>query len=394
MTRRKATGGFGATAAIAAAVSLALACALCTPMARGQGAPAGPIHLQPGATPEKEPPPSAAQKIRVRTEEVTAPVIVRNRSGEMVLDLIQRDFHIYDNGVEQKIDRFDLGGEPLSIVLAVETSSRVEPLLPAVRKTGIIFSQAVMAQSAEAAVLSFDDTVHTLEKFTTDTDAVQSAINHLQNGPSGIRLYDAMARGILMLQDRAAGRRRVLLVVGESHDKDSGSRLGEVLRAAQLANVTIYTISLSTTAAEMRAQQDDNSSPAPIGPPGTFPVPVPPGQGQVPSIESQVEPGGSGSANLLALAEWLVKTGKNSLTPNSLAVASKATGGLHTNPKKDRSIEKAMDEIGGELHAQYTISYRPPGQEPEGYHQIKVTVDRSGLDVRTRPGYYIAPPEH
>jgi VWFA-related protein len=394
MARRQTTLGFAASAAIAAAVSLALAFTACAPAAHGQGAPAGPIHLQPGATPEKEPPPTAAQKIRVRTEEVTAPVIVRNRSGEMVLDLTQKDFHIYDNGVEQKIDRFDLGGEPLSIVLAMETSSRVEPLLPAVRKMGIVFSQAVMGQIAEAAVLGFDDTVHTLEKFTTDPDAVQNTVNHLQIGPSGNRLYDAMERGVLMLQDRAAGRRRVLLVVGEAQDKDSGSKLGEVLRAAQLANVTIYTIGLSTTAAEMRASQDDNSGPAPMGPSGTFPVPVPPGQGQVPSIESQVQPGGAGSANLLALAEWLVKTGKNALGPNSLAVASKATGGLHASPKKDRSIERAMDEIGGELHAQYTISYRPPGQEQTGYHEIKVTVDHSGVDVRTRPGYYIAPPEH
>ena len=43
------------------------------------------------------------------------------------------------------------------MVLAVETSSHIEPMLPAVRKTGIIFTQTVMAKSAEAAVIGYDD---------------------------------------------------------------------------------------------------------------------------------------------------------------------------------------------------------------------------------------------
>jgi hypothetical protein len=51
-----------------------------------------------------------------------------------------------------------------------------------------------------------------------------------------------------------------------------------------------------------------------------------------------------------------------------------------------------MDEIGGELHAQYTLGYRSPGEVSFGYHEIKVTVDRRGATVRTRPGYYLSLP--
>jgi VWFA-related protein len=258
-----------------------------------------------------------------------------------------------------------------------------------VRRTGIVFSQTVMAKTAEAAVLGFDDTVNMLEKFTTDPEQVQSTINHLQMGASGVRLYDAMERGIRLLEERPSGRRRILVVMSEAQDSGSESKLGEVLRSVQLANVTIYSIGLSTTSAELRAKPSEHG-PAPIGPPGTFPVPTPGGVSQVPSMEQQMQQGGA--ADLLALAVWLVRTGKNALGPNSLAVASKATGGLHVSTMKDRSIQKAMDSIGGELHAQYTLGYRPPGEEPIGYHEIKVTVDRAGVDVRTRPGYYIAPP--
>jgi VWFA-related protein len=117
-------------------------------------------------------------------------------------------------------------------------------------------------------------------------------------------------------------------------------------------------------------------------------VPTPNGMPQTPDIERQMQQ----NVDLLALAELLVKTGMNALGPNSLAVASKATGGLHLNIMKDRSIEEAIDEIGGELHAQYTLGYRPAGDQVSGYHEIKVQVHRPGVTVRTRPGYYLPPP--
>jgi VWFA-related protein len=351
-------------------------------------APAGPLQQKPGASPEKLP--TAEQQkhaIRVRVNEVIAPVTVTNHSGEMILDLSKDNFRVYDNGVQQKIEHFDLGGDPLSIVLAIETSSHIEPMLPAVRQTGIIFTETVMGQSAEAAVISFDSTVELLQKFTTDTDGVQNTINHLRIGVDQSRLYDAMSSGISLLEKRPALRRRILVVVGEAQDSGSESKLGEVLRQAQLANVTIYTISLSTAMADLRAKPNPYQGPQ-MGPPGTYPVPLPPGVAQTPDNEAAMQ----GNIDLLALAVWLVKTGKNAIGPNSLDIASKATGGLHVNTMKDRSIQKAMDEIGGELHAQYTLGYRPAGDNPTGYHEIKVEIDRPGITVRTRPGYYIAPP--
>jgi hypothetical protein len=76
-----------------------------------------------------------------------------------------------------------------------------------------------------------------------------------------------------------------------------------------------------------------------------------------------------------------------------LEVATAATGGLYQSTVRDAAIEKAIDEIGGELHAQYTLSYRPTGTGTSGYHEIRVqVVDRRGLTVRSRPGYYLAAP--
>ncbi len=359
--------------------------------ARGQGAPPGPIHVSPGAHPEPAHQPAPARQqhpIRASVSEVTAPVVVRDpHTGQMILDLDQKAFRVFDNGVEQKINHFDLGGEPLSIVLVVQTSSQLEGTLPAIRKAGIVFTQSVMAKTAEAAVLGYDDRVNVLEPFTMDNDAVQKTLNHLQAGYTGMRLYDAMARGIQMLDDRPPERRRILMVIGEARDSGSENKLGSVLRNAQLANVTIYSVGISVTGADLR-HPPEQYQPAQIGPPGTYPAPTPNMKPPTPQMEQAVQP----NMNLGALLIWLVKTGQNAFGQNSLALASDATGGLHVNVLHEKNFQKAIDEIGGELHAEYNIGYRPSG-EKTGYHDIRVTVEKKGVKVRTRPGYYIAPPE-
>jgi VWFA-related protein len=368
-----------------APVLLALVLIAAPHTARAQAEP-GPLHTKPGTKPEVLTPEQEKNAIRVRVNEVTAPVTVRDPKGEMVLDLTKDSFHVFDNGAEQKIDHFDLGGDPLSIVLVLETSSHLEPMMPAIRRTGVIFTQTVMGLTSEAAVVGFDDSVDLLHKFTTDPDAVEHVFSSFRMGTMGVHLYDGMWRAISMLEERPAARRRIMVVMAEAQDDGSDKKLGEVLRKAQLANVTIYSIGLSTTMADLRAKPRETVPR--YGPPGTYPLPTPPGHPQTPELEAQMA-----GVDFTPLIIWLVKTGKNAILPNSLAVASKATGGLHLNTLKDRSIEKALDEIGGELHAQYTLAYRPPGEEPSGFHKIEVTVDRAGLSVRTRPGYYLAPPE-
>ena len=97
---------------------------------------------------------------------------------------------------------------------------------------------------------------------------------------------------------------------------------------------------------------------------------------------------------MLALAIWAVQHIKDEVKERPLEVATVGTGGAYYSTYKDRSIEKAIDEIGGELHSQYIISYAPTDGSDLGYHEIKVDVDRKGLKVRARPGYYVAPPNN
>jgi VWFA-related protein len=357
-------------------------------------APEGPMTPRPGQ-PIQQPPPDGQAKLKVQVTLVNMPVTVRNVKGEMVHDLDAKDFRITDNGVEQKILHFDLGGDPVSVVILIETSSRIDPLLPQMRKTGILFTQTVMGPEGEAAVVGFNDAVDKLQDFTTNGDSIENVVTQLQSGSSGSRLYDAMAVGVDMLSARLPqptaenpGRRRLLLIMSESVDVGSEAKLGEVLRKAQLANVTIYSVGLSTTRSELHSKRKDKE-PAPIAPPGIMTLPPPPGTIQTPTTEENRNSG----VDLLGLAVWAVQHADNKVKDHAMEVACVATGGAHLSTYKDRSIEKAIDEIGGELHAQYTVSYAPTDTNAFGYHEIKVDVDRKNLKVRARPGYYLAPPE-
>jgi VWFA-related protein len=355
----------------------------------------GPITPLPGAQIQM-PPKDSPTKLKVQVTIVSTPVTVRNSSGDMIHTLESRHFQLTDNGAPQQISHFDLGGDPLSLVILVESSSRISPILPEIRRTGIVLTQTVMGPTGEAAVVAFNDSVDKLQDFTSSSDQIESTIAHLAEGTSGSKLYDAMSVGVEMLMGRPEivpdrpGRRRVLLVISESFDDGSAANLGEVLRQAQRSNVTIYSVGLSTTRAQL--QSNERQSKPQIGVPGTFPLPPPPGTVQTPTTEANR----GGNINILAAAIWAVTHIRDAVKAPPLELAAAATGGAHLSTFKDRSIEKAIDEIGGELHAQYTLSYTPTSADSVGFHEIKVSVigiDAKNLKVRARPGYYLAPPE-
>src|SRR6201993_1097424 len=353
-------------------------------------APDGPMIPPPGVPVQQGP-------IKIRTVLVNTPVTVRNEKGEMVHELEEADFQIADNGALQKISHFSLGGDPISLVVVVETSSRIAPILPQIRKSGILISQTVTGPTGEGAVVGFDDRVSTLLDFTSSPDAMEKVMSGLPEGTSGTKLFDAMAKAVELLSQRPEvsetelGHRRVMLVIAEAHDSGSEEKLGEVLRRAQLANITIYAVGISTTKADLK-RKPEYTGPSPVTPEGTYGIPSPPGTVETPTTGDTSQPQGG---SLLSLAVWAVSHAKDQVTSHQLEIAAAATGGLHVSTWKNRTIEKVIDEIGGELHSQYTLTYTPSGEKTDGYHEISVTVAKEkerGLKVRARPGYYVGAP--
>ena len=331
--------------------------------------------------------PPAQNKIQVHTEEVIAPVTVLNARGEPVLDLTQRDFHVFDNGVEQTIDRWDMGGDPLAVALVIETSSHIAMMAPVIHGMGSIFTETVMALNGEAAVITYDSTVDVRQAFTHDHDDVQAAIAKVKFEAPEMRLYDAMAEAVEQLKTRPSNYRRVMLIVGESQDIASDAKLGLVLRDAQLANIAIYAVGPSSSTADLRFGEKPPNRGIKY-PPGVLTGPTRPGAMPIPGNGGP--PGGT--LDLMPVAIWLITRGTNELKNHQLAVAAAATGGVHYRALKDRAVHTALDQIGSELHAQYIIGYAPSTERTAGFHEIKITVTRPNVTVRTRLGYFLVAP--
>jgi Ca-activated chloride channel homolog len=292
----------------------------------------------------------ASGAVRVVTKEVIVPVTVTDSTGDFVLDLSQNDFHVFDDGVEQRIDHWDLGGDPLAIALVIETSSRPHAMIPEVHSLGSIFTETVMALDGEAAVLTYDSTVDVRQEFTGDHDTVEEAIASVDVEGSHMHLYDAMARAVEMLKSQDM-RRRILLIVGESRDDGSKANFGAVVRDAQFANISIYAVGPSSAARDIL--QD------------------------APQLWA-------------APAIFLLQQGINRRKGHDLEVAAVATGGIHYTATRAGALRDATDRIGGELHAQYIIGYQPNSERAPGFHSIAVKVSRPNVQVRARPGYYVA----
>ncbi|HEY2823867.1 MAG TPA: VWA domain-containing protein [Candidatus Acidoferrum sp.] len=365
-----------------------------------QSQSSGPIAPQPGTAIQQ--PPQRDAKIGVSVALVNTPITVRDNKGNMIHTLDANDFQVTDNGVPQRILHFDMGGDPLSVVVLVETSARVAIFLPQISKAGILITQTVMGETGEAAVIGFNDSVDKLLGFTHNADKIENAFTHLQPGTAGVRLYDAMTAGIEMLSSQPQptsdqpGRRRVMLIISEATDVGSGTQFGEVLRQAQLANITIYSVGLSSTRAQLQAEPRDTTPQ--VTPPGVIGTPPMPGTVNTPDTAAAR----LGSGDLGQAIVWAVKHAKDKVKGNPLELAAAGTGGEHVATFKDRSIDNAIDQIGGELHSQYSASYAPTGTNPEGYHEIKVSLvkgatkgvkDSKDWKIRNRPGYYVGPPE-
>ena len=73
---------------------------------------------------------------------------------------------------------------------------------------------------------------------------------------------------------------------------------------------------------------------------------------------------------------------------------SDETGGRAFYPYRIDDLAQSFADIGTELRSQYSLAYTPKNRRADGaFRRIKVEVDRKGLSVRTRKGYYAPRPE-
>ena len=343
-----------------------------------QPSPLIPPAAQPITAPPLETEPQSIGGITVRI--VMAPVTVMDRAGNIIEGLQPSDFRLYDNGKLQRITE-DMTSHPLSLVVAIQANAQVEKILPQIQKIGSLLQAQVLGDEGEVAVLEFDHRIQTLSDFTSDPDKINAALKQIKAGSWTSRLNDAAMESIAKLKSRPASRRRVLLLVGEVMDKGSQIKPREVIAAAEFANVVIYSVDMSHLVASLTATPPP---PAPdTRPPGA--VAMPRGNVATPTTDSQLALG-----NWVPLLKDIFDEAKSVFIKDPLTVYTAYSGGRQYWFMNQKALDRAISDLGTELHSQYLLTYSPNNQEQPGFHNIVVQVLKPDLRVRTRDGYYLA----
>jgi VWFA-related protein len=314
---------------------------------------------------------------------IIAPVLVTDRSGNIIDNLQPHQFHLYDNNKEQNIN-VDVAFEPVSVVLCLEVSSRVDALMPQLKHLGTLMP-LVVGDHGEAAVLAFDSRMRIVQDFTSDSDKIKAAINNLNAGNSSSRMIDAVDRAVYMLRRRPnPNSRKIILLVSETRDKASEGRVRESLIDAQLSNVLVYTVDISQLAVRLTEKPtpprpdpiDITARPSVLGHPST-----PTSEAQNYGVQNQVQ--------FAPLLQEIYKDAKGIFVDSPSEVFAKGTGGAQFSFVKQRGLEDAIQRISQEIRSEYLITYNPNNKGEPGFHAISVTVDNGPYVAKTRPGYWI-----
>ncbi len=320
-------------------------------------------------------------------EEVTVPVTVRAPNGAYIHDMIKEDFTIFDNDVEQEIVGFDVSFLPISMVICVQTSDRVEGVLGDIRKTAYLFTELVLGEYGEAALMTFDSRVKLLVDFTNDTKKIDKGLKAMRIGTSAVAMADVTYSAIRMLLKRPENHRKIIVLISESQNNGSRIGLGESLRTAQLNNMAVYAVRLSTLSARLRRKPDVRP---PNIPAGVVVRPTMPGTPNTPTAQQQS--GYSVTPNMIPIIIDLVRGVKNLVFDNPLEVLARGTGGRDFSPRTTSGVQESIIKIGEDIRSQYRLNYRPNNLNERGiYHRIEVRVLYQKLRVRHRVGYFHGP---
>ncbi|MDE3197719.1 MAG: VWA domain-containing protein [Acidobacteriota bacterium] len=295
-----------------------------------------------------------AQERQFRTgiRVVQVPVTVTNESGGHVDGLKPGDFQVLDNGEPRQVtlDTFGRGFAPISLAIAVQTSGLSKPAVAKIRRIGSLIVPLVIGRRGEAAILTFDDEIQWRQDFTSDTASIQKAIRAIQTGESKQgHMLDTVVDVASAMKERKG--RRVLLLISESRDRGSKAKLEDAVQAVEREGVEVFAATYSAQATTWTAQPED----------------LPPPSG----------------ANYLAVFTEMARLGKT----NHASALTQATGGAQYPFLRERTIEKAIETLGVDVHAQYILSFPEPA-DAAGMHEIAVSMpNRTDLHIRARRAY-------
>jgi len=199
--------------------------------------------------------PRPALTIRIDTDLVTIDVTATDKNGNYVRDLRSDELQVFEDGKLKKLDFFAVTDQttlsrPLAVVFALDMSGSLKPEETVMLREAATKFTELMSGDSVFAAMAFNYNVKILQGFTGDPHKLEKALAKANHFEGSTRIYDAVDRAITML-DRQAPRtrgnrpvRRVIIVISDGFDSASIIDRQELIRRANAASVTVYSITL------------------------------------------------------------------------------------------------------------------------------------------------------
>jgi hypothetical protein len=189
---------------------------------------------------------SEGDVVRIDTAFVSVPVSVLDRQGRFVPDLQQKDFRVFENGVEQPIAYFEPTEKPFTVALLLDTSASTRFHLWEIKEAAIAFAKQLRPQD-RVLVVAFSDEVLLLTEATGDLNVVSSVIEANANAGSSTRLYDAVNLVVNERLNKIQGRKAIVLFTDGVDTSSYIATYESTLREAEELDALIYPIQYDTT---------------------------------------------------------------------------------------------------------------------------------------------------
>jgi VWFA-related protein len=298
--------------------------------------------------------------LRVQSNVVLVPTLVKDAEGHAVYGLTQKDFVIQDDGAEQTVHLDEFAeSEPASVVVAVQTGRRAWREYSRMRGIGAMLTAVFGQLRSRVALVEFDSQVRLVENFSDDEAPIYEDLKNLQPGDNGAAIRDAIKFSVSLLEREPAERQRVLLLVSENRDHGSHTaREDDVVVAIGDSNTVVYALAFSPSLSqvldtERGLNRDEAYWDAPPDIIGTL---------------------------LMA---------RNAMKKNITKTIATMTGGEYELFTTRKGFESRLVDFNNHLHSRYMLSFAPQQPQP-GLHQIQVRLKQSpaGIIVQSRTSYW------
>jgi Ca-activated chloride channel homolog len=273
-------------------------------------------------------------QIRVETNFVNILSSVMDTNGRPIPDLTVDAFTLTEEGVPQKIERFEAEtNRPLDLALMVDSSMSAFKDLKFEDEAAAHFIRQVVRPGDTLAVFEFSETVTELADYSDNVPALQSAARRITPG-TGTSIYDAIVLSSQTLRRRPPDRRRAIILVTDAGETTSVSKFEDARRAAIASDALLYSIII-------RPVKNEN--------------------------------------------------GRNTAGEHALITITDSTGGAMFILDELTQLDAMYDRIDRELRTQYLLSYYPTPTPPPGSTRHVAVSVKSGDLVRYRKQYFTAP---